>query len=349
MEDYKLSACSITNIPSLTDSVESAGLWERRQEHVRRAWRELLGTPPASYLPARPGDEISFEVVEETAESDHRRLDIRYRTNHGETLYAYLLVPLQEPPLRGGKYPAVLALHPTTAEGRADVATPQGRENRRYGLELASRGYVVLAPDSIAFGNRIYPGTEPFQTAPFYERYPGWTAVGKMLDDHIAALNLLAALPEVDEGRMGAIGHSLGGYNAWFLAGMDRRIKAAASSCGFSMFTDDPDPYRWGQREWFSHFPALTELLKADRIPFEWHEIAALALPTPMFMWSGISDRIFSNWAAIASGMTELERLYRKDASPEAFEFWMGPSGHDFPPRARKLAYEFLDRWLKSS
>ncbi|WP_159886976.1 dienelactone hydrolase family protein [Paenibacillus puerhi] len=346
---YKLSERHLGSIPSLLDRVETVEQWEAKRAGIKEAWLRLLGTAPELRSPEELG--CSYEVIGEPvieAEGEeagcHRR-EIRYETCDEDTVQATLLLP---DPHRFGSagLPAVLALHPTAAEGRLDVATTAGRDNRKYGLELARRGYVVLAPDSITCGSRIYPGAEAFQTAPFYERYPDWTVCGKMLSDHSRALDVLCALPEVDPARVGVIGHSLGGYNGWFLAGLDERVSAAASSCGFSMFTEDPDPNRWGQRDWFSHFPRITAALAEDRIPFEWHEIAALAAPKSLWMWSGMRDRIFPNWPAIGAGMSDLDSLYKFVGEEGAFEFWMGNTGHDFPEQARSLAYDFLDRHL---
>jgi len=342
---HRLTELKHDAIPSLLANIQTTAQWEEKREAIRSSWHRILGTP-ASLHAERPGNlSGSYEIVGETKERDHVRQDIRYQTYDGDTVPAFLLIPNQLP--SDGKCPAVLALHPTTAEGRADVATPNGRENRMYGVELVSRGYVVLAPDSLTFGGRVYPEAEPFQTAPFYDRHPHWSMIGKMAADHMRALDLLCAMDVVDANRIGAIGHSLGGYNGWFLAAMDKRIRAVVSSCGFSMFTEDADPNRWGRRDWFSHAPVITDYLQNGLIPFEWHEIVALAAPVPMFMWSGIKDAIFPNWAAIAAGMADVDGLYRFLGAEERFQFAMGNAGHDFPPSMRETAYRFMDRWLK--
>jgi dienelactone hydrolase len=344
---YRLSKQSRGNIPCLMDQIVTAEQWEMKRLRIKNTWLDLLGTPPVTGLHTSKGNKVSFEVIEEVKESGYRRLDIQYATLDGDAIRAFLLLP-NGTAVRGQIHPAILALHPTTPDGREDVATPEGRENRRYGLELVSRGYVVIAPDSISCGSRVFPGAEPFQTASFYQQHPNWTVVGKMLADHFRAVDLLSSLDVVDDQRIGVIGHSLGGYNGWFLAGLDDRIRAVASSCGFSMFTDDPDPNRWGQRDWFSHFPVITSLLQEDYIPFEWHEVAALAAPTPMFMWSGLKDHIFPNWEATVAGMADLEGLYNFLGEKSNFEFWLGLAAHDFPLQARRLAYDFLDLHLKN-
>ena len=45
---------------------------------------------------------------------------------------------------------------------------------------------------------------------------------------------MLESLSYVDNKRIGAIGHSLGGQEALWLAWYDDRIKVTVSSCGFS-------------------------------------------------------------------------------------------------------------------
>ena len=223
-----------------------------------------------------------------------------YESPDGDSIPAYLLIPSGKPAVGG--FPAALALHPTTENGKDDVCLTSGRANRRYGLELVRRGFAVLA--GLHHVRRPNLSREaPFQTAPFYQRHPDWTAVGKMLSDHMAGVDVLSSLPQVNPHRIGVIGHSLGGYNGWFLAGIDRRIKAVVSSCGFTMFRGDPEPNRWGLREWFSHIPSITDSLSSGSLPFEWHEIAALAAPVPMLMWCGTQDPIFPNWREIATGL----------------------------------------------
>ncbi|RKN64178.1 alpha/beta hydrolase family protein [Paenibacillus ginsengarvi] len=242
--------------------------------------------------------------------ADHSRLHIRYGTANGDEVTAYLLHPSD---LRAEPLPAVLALHPTVGNGKEDTATVQGRNNRRYGLELAQRGYVVLAPDTITAGERA---------------------------------SSLCALPEVDPGRIGAIGHSLGGYNSFFLAGLDDRVRAFVSSCGFCTFAGDPTPNRWGHRDWFSHIPRLTEDLNRGEVPFEFHEIAALAAPIPAFYYSGQQDLIFPNWQSYSQGMERLFELYRLLDKADSFHYVMTNGGHDFPDAVRQMAYAFLDRHL---
>ena len=132
-------------------------------------------------------DPIPVEVryLEEVRLEDHRRARIVYKTVYGDEITAYLLIPSDVEVDDVHKRPAVLALHPTYVSGKDNVATDGGSRNRMYGLELVRRGYVVLAPDALTAGERIYPGHNSFESAPFYEQYPEWTTIGKNIIDHI--------------------------------------------------------------------------------------------------------------------------------------------------------------------
>lgn len=333
---YTLEQLNRTGPPPLLAGIETPRQWEEKRAAIWQAWTEQVGAA------SDPRPAPRYRILSEHAEADHTRLHIQYDTVSGAPVPAYLLVPSGVPSRR----PAVLALHPTSAPGKADIATDQGRANRQYGLELVRRGYVVLAPDVISAGERVYPGCEPYRTAPFYQEYPNWSAVGKMAADHMQGVDILASLDSVDPGRIGAIGHSLGGYNAFYLAGFDRRVRAVVSSCGLSTFAGDPDPGRWGKRDWFTHLPGVTDCLARGEVPFEWHEVAALAAPTPFLNWSGQSDHIFPHWQPIAAASLDLHRLYERLGAGERYVGLMGTGGHDFPPPIRSMAYDFLDRWL---
>jgi len=342
---YRLASLNENGIPGLLDGITDRAAWEAKKQAIRKRWLTAIGELPER-VPVR------YAVLSETDEGDHVRRHIRYDTVHGDEVTAYLLVPkpvAASPDCPAtAKLPAVLALHPTVDSGKDDTATESGRENRRYGLELARRGHVVLVPDAITAGERVYPGAQPYQTAPFYERFPDWTAVAKMAVDHMQGVDLLCSLEFVDAGRIGAIGHSLGGYNAYFLAGLDDRIRAVVSSCGFCTFTGDPQPGRWGRRDWFSHIPSVTDDLERGFVPFEFHEIAALAAPVPFFNWSGQADSIFPHWRPIAEAMNDLYGLYKFLDADDRFVSLIGTCGHDFPEYIRRAAYDFLDRWLKT-
>lgn len=336
---YNLYDLNRQGLPKLLDHVETKEQWQEKRRRIEEIWLETMGGLPEK-VP------VSYRIRSEKKEADHTRIHLTYKTVFEDEVTAYLLVPND---LDGAeKLPAVMALHPTNEQGKDSVATPQGKVNRMYGLELVSRGYVVLAPDALTSGERIYDGLQSFRSQPFYEKHPEWSTVGKNLIDHKQGLDMLCSMEYVDAGRIGVIGHSFGGYNSFFLAGLDDRIRAFVCSCGFSPFYQDRRPTHWGVRNWYTHLPKITEHLSQYQVPFDFHEIAALAAPIPAFYYYGQEDHIFPHWQSIAACMSELKQLYQLMNAEDQFHAVMTEGGHDFPTNIRKLSYEFLDHWLKS-
>ncbi|HIT75881.1 MAG TPA: dienelactone hydrolase family protein [Candidatus Avipropionibacterium avicola] len=308
--------------------------WQAARPQVLRRWHEALGPLPELIEP-------EHDVVGVVDEVDHQRIHLRFRTSDRDCVPALLLVPSGP---RSGL--GIMALHPTNAAGKADVATADGRPGRRYGLDLVRRGHVVLAPDTITAGDRIAPGAKPYHTEAFVADHPGVSPVAKMLADHRQGVSLLASWSGVDPHRIGVIGHSLGGYNSWFLAGIDDRIRAVVSSCGFASFAGDPERHRWGRRDWFSHFPLLSDDLDRGRVPFEFHEVMALVAPKPLFNWLATGDRIFPNWVESTRALEQVHRLYESLGAADRFVTWLGHGAHDFPAPVSAVAYRFLEEHL---
>ncbi|WP_157261226.1 dienelactone hydrolase family protein [Paenibacillus wynnii] len=339
---YTLSQINQTGIPPLLKSIESYNQWVDKLAGIRQIWLDYIGGIPAS-VP------LHLKMISQSKNQGYNRIHIQYDTVFGDRVTAYLLIPDRKEDHRLPRlgYPAVIAMHPTIEYGKDDISLSTGRKNRKYAIELVERGYVVLAPDALTAGERIYPGKVAFNSDPFYEQHPGWSTVAKNITDHIQGIDVLCSLEEVNPNAIGAIGHSFGAYNAYFLAGVDERIKAVVSSCGFSPFTGDPSPDHWTYRSYpYTHIPKISADLKKDQIPFEFHEIIALCAPTPFFSYAGQDDHIFPHWKSIGEGNLELKKLYSWLGKEDCFQSIMGVGGHDFPEEIRMFAYVFLDQWL---
>lgn len=334
-------------IPRIIDDHEAPLLsdpsyWQARRHRILSKVEEVLGEFP-------PPVPVNYHVIrEDRLEGNVIRQKIRYASNDGDTGSAYLLFPAGAE-VEAAKYPAVAALHQTVAEGKDEVVGISGNSRLKYGLELALRGYVVLAPDVLSAGERIFAGKKPYQTITFENRCPGWSMMGKMIYDHKQGIDFLATLRFVDIDKVGAVGHSLGGHNAFILAAFDERVKAAVSSCGFSPFAGDPTPERWGiRKEWFTYIPAVGSFLQKGEIPFDFNEIAAVIAPRAFFNWSTQSDRIFPHWESIGKAMLTIKEVFDALGVPENFTSLIGAGPHEFPDPIREMAYQWLDKQLKS-
>jgi fermentation-respiration switch protein FrsA (DUF1100 family) len=271
--------------------------WERRRDGIRARLFETIGLPPVTR------NTRSIRVVAEEELDDYVRVKITYVVGEGDTITAFLLRPrdLITPA------PAVLALHQTVDEGKGEVVGLAGSSDFAYGHELARRGYRVLAPDHLTAGKRIYPGKGSFDSGPFYEQYPGWSMVGKNLEDSRSGIDVLCTLDDVDPDRIGVIGHSLGGHNTIFVAALDERIRVAVSNCGLSAFSEEEEALEWSLEDGYVFIPKLRRYLLDDVAPpFDLHEVAALIAPRPWLNVSSYFDRAYGNQEFLAIGVWEL-------------------------------------------
>src|SRR5262249_42871633 len=162
--------------------------------------------------------------------------------------------------------------------------------------------------------------------------------------NHMAAVDLLQSLPDVDPDRIGCIGHSLGGHNTMFLAAFDTRIKALVSNCGFNSFAKD---YDGNLKGWASdrYMPRILSVYegKPAKVPFDFPEVVATFAPRPFLASAPLGDGNFEV-SGVKDCIAAATPVYELLAAKERLAATYPDCGHDFPPEARKTAYEFLDR-----
>jgi dienelactone hydrolase len=310
-------------------TIRTAADWEKRREHILANMQLVMGPMPdlSRRVP------LAVSVVEEVKTAKYSRRKISFVVEENDRVPAYLLIPGE----RQGKLPAVLCLHQTVRIGKGEPAGLGDRENLRYAVHLAERGYVTLVPDYPSFGEYPYNFS--------HSRFQSGTM--KAIWNNVRAVDLLQTLPEVDGERIGCIGHSLGGHNAMFTAAFDTRIKAVVSSCGFTSF---PKYYGGNLKGWTSprYMPRIASVydMKPEKMPFDFTEVVAALAPRAFLASAPIRDGNFEvsgvkDCIAAAAPVYELLDAGQKLAAnyPDC--------GHDFPPHARQIAYAWLDRWLK--
>jgi carboxymethylenebutenolidase len=128
----------------------------------------------------------------------------------GQTIACDAFVPSAR---NGERFPAVIGLH-GSAGGHATMADPAAL--------LAAQGFAVYVVHY--FDRTGTTGVADKQTA--VRNFPAW---GKTVWDSISHV---AARPEVDAGRIGLLGFSLGAYLALSVAAVDSRVKAVVEFFG---------------------------------------------------------------------------------------------------------------------
>ncbi|MBM3457181.1 MAG: acetylxylan esterase, partial [Armatimonadetes bacterium] len=303
--------------------------WEARLRHVRAHFERVAGPWPGE---ARRCP-LEVRIEEEVRSEKWTRRKLSFQSEPGVRVPAYLFLPAR----RRGSRPAVLCLHQTVREGKAEPAGLAGSPNMAYARELAERGYVTLAPDYASLGE--YPWTLG-PTSGFA------SGTMKGIWDHHRAVDLLAGLPEVDPARIGCLGHSLGGHNALFLGLYEPRLRAFVSSCGFSRFHKDDVPSWTGPR----YLPRLASLFgnDANRVPFDFTELVAALAPRPFLACAATEDNDF-DVSGVRDVLAAARSVYRLYGAENGLRAYYPTSKHDFPAEARREAYRFLDRFLKNA
>ena len=308
--------------------VRSPADWARRRAHIVAGMQLVMGPLPddSRRVP------LDVQVIEETTLPRVIRRKISFAAEKGDRVPTWLFLPRR----RQGRAPGVLCLHPTSPRGKDVVAGLTDRPNRSYALELAQRGIVTLAPDYLNMGDYRCD----------WRRLGYASATMKGIWNHRRAIDLLAALPEVDADRIGCIGHSLGGHNTLFLAVFEPRVKAAVSSCGFNAFAK----YKGGDLTGWTHdgyMPRIATVYGKDptRMPFDFTEVIAALAPRPCFVNAPLRDDNFEV-SGVRDCIAAAAPVYALFGAKHALVAHYPDAGHDFPPDIRDAAYAFLRKAL---
>lgn len=322
-----------------TVQLNSRAEWEQYRWRLKRNMEAVMGPlPTRSDLP-----ELDVEVVDTLHTSRYMRLNITFQAAPNERVPAYLYIPYRSSVT--GKLPAMLALHPTGADGKK-IVDGQGRKNRGYAKELAERGYIVIAPDYPSFGDL---SDYDFEN----DRYQSGTMAAIFY--HMRSVDLLTERRDVDADRIGVIGHSLGGHNAMFLGAFDERLQVVVSSCGWTQFEyydiGEVAHERYGGRlgpfAQDRYMPLFREKyeLDGDRVPVNYHEMIALLAPRGFFSNSPLNDSNF-DVKGVIKGVSMAQDVFRFLKAEDMLQVRYPEAEHDFPTQIRREAYHFIDRMM---
>jgi dienelactone hydrolase len=284
-------------------------------------------------------------------EGVYRRDLISYQVEADDRAWAYLAVPTtREKPAA-----AVIALHGTGVEGKDIVAgfvDRPGHGGTGHLDFLARRGYIVLAPDLFNMGQRL-PANKIYHTDDFYKKHPKWSALGKIVYDGAAAIDVLLQRPDVDPDRLGAIGHSLGGMGSLYLAAYDERIRAAVCIHGSVTFRFNADVAKLARPELqnqYVFFDHLRDDLLHERLPpIDTHHILSLIAPRAFLDVVSVNDPYngtpYTHRRRVLMDLA-ITDLYAIHGVPEKFSFYVIGQRHAFEHDARELSCAWLDKHL---
>ena len=270
-----------------------------QQDDIRKKIRWLLGeqppgvhsnTPLSSSLKGNstyPDDYLEEVIGESSFLSGIKKMTVGPYTPLGDDLWGNIYFPAGA--VKGnsvtGKLPLVIYLH------KYSYAT--GYHNEREAgsaiRHFTEQGFAVLALDMMGFGTRIEEALH------FYDRYPHWSEMGKMVADTRCVINdVYNRMPFIDSSKIYLAGYSLGGTVALFTAALDNRIKGTAVVSAFSSLRNDNTG-----TEGIRHYSELHGLIPRlgffegheDRIPIDFDDVLACIAPRSLLIVAPARDR----------------------------------------------------------
>lgn len=320
--------------------------WTERKTDIQGRIRQFLGEEPTGvpYFPKRPARiQVGGSV---TTDDGHLGVLLeRPLTRRGMRGYAfpfgddlkgdlYFQADANNRVDQNKKYPVVVLLHP--------YAYSTGYSAHSIGTlsYLTAAGYAVLAFDQIGFGARAD------QAKQFYQRYPRWSYLGKMVSDTRAALDMLVKLQVVDASKIFLVGEALGAKVALLTAAMDDRPTGVISASGFApLRLDTPEKGTEG----LGHYTEVHGLLphlhafkgQESRLPADWDEILAAVAPRPTLVYAPTMDRYYPV-DDVRRAVAAAREVYQLHGKADNLELRTPVEFGRFAEAARTSAFDWL-------
>jgi len=208
-----------------------------------------------------------------------------------------------------GKMPVVIYSHQYAhATGYAKGYDPRGKQgNVKLFQELINRGFAVLAIDMYGFGTRIEEATN------FYQRYPQWSLMGKMVRDVRGCIDALESLEYMDKKHIYLFGNTIGGSVSLITAALDDRVAGVATVAAFSPWRTSDSQYESIRS--YSHLHGFIPRLGAFasqplNTPVDFGEIIASIAPRPLLIIAPDMDR-YTDILSLKAAMEPVARVYK--------------------------------------
>jgi dienelactone hydrolase len=318
----------------------TAEMWPEWKAALTAALADALGM---NALPV-PRPALRVAALEEKECGDYVRRRVLLSESGMYAMPCYVIVPRVKVP----RSPAVIALHGHGYGSRAAVGLyPDGNEkpadepdyHKLFPIELAKRGFVVIVPELLGFGDRRL---SELQDAPETENacqkigtsllLLGQTLAAWRVYDVMRVLDYLGRLDEVDAARIGAMGVSGGGMICALAAIFDERIRRAVVSCYANVFKESI----MSVRHCIDNY--IPGILRYAELP----DILALIAPKPLFLEAALHDPLFPA-AASRAAYAQLREGYALLGAAENIGIDLFDGGHGV---SGARSYDWLYDWL---
>lgn len=228
----------------------------------------------------------------------------------------------------------VMALHQTNEDGYKEVFAQAKTADPElaYGRELLERGHIVFSMDFFLTGERspVYK----WQMEPFYEEYPRWSVLGRMVEETKKCVDvMLKQVLKADQLHM--IGHSLGGVVALLYSGIYSEVKRVVANAAYFR----PQlPWRKRKAQLY-HTRLLNQDVDKYQLGNSFDSLLVLSAENSELLVNCYSDDVIL-WDPVP-GCFQKIRIWKQHTRIVVNVF---PGGHVFTPERRVQAYEFIEK-----
>ncbi len=307
------------------------------KKDLRKKLLQCLGGPWPEPCDLRP------KLAEGLQKDGYRIESLSYEAESGDRIPALLMIPdgvdAQHPA------PAVAVWHQHNGQwhlGKSEPAGLAGNPMHHTGVALVREGYVVLCPDALCFegrqDGRLKGGDfERFE----FLRYvvAGRCMAWKSILDMRRAIDYLCSRGEVQAGRIGCYGHSMGSTHTWLVGPWEPRLKCLVGNCCLPTYAAIQ---RTKLLHCFSNF--IPGWFQYGDTP----DIAALIAPRALHFNFGEKDR-GSPILEVRKGVKTIAAAYAAAGAAQDFSSYIeAGAGHVLSDEMWRRAREWFKQHLKA-
>jgi cephalosporin-C deacetylase-like acetyl esterase len=209
-----------------------------------------------------------------------------------------------------------------------------------FNEHLARNGIAVLCYDTLGQGERRIGWHQHGQLAPLLV---GFTSLGLMVNDSLAAIDLLASHREIDDSRIGIVGASGGGFSSIFASVLDERISVAAIACMVNTHVSQirDAAFGTGWDSWVDLCNQVPGLCTVGTVG----EILSCVSPRQLLVANATEDPGFPI-AGAREVADEIRTILGDSDMGDTFEYAEVPGGHGLLPDMRAAVSRYLVRKL---
>ena len=302
------------------------------KEARRRELYGLLGD-----LPDRRRS-VRCEKVSEERRDKYVLEKLKLELNGVEDVPAHFVRPLDAKP--GQRLPTILYNHAHGGDyklGKDELIDDSKYfQKPSYAEVLTSRGCNALCVDHWVFGGR---GGRTESSVFKQMLWQGRVMWGMMVFDSLRAIDYLVTRDDVDPGRIGTLGLSMGSTMAWWAAALDERVKVCVDICCLTDFQALIESSGLDGHGVYYYVPRLLK-------HFTTAQINALISPRPHLALAGNNDPLTPP-KGLDRIDAELKKVYAADgARPGAWRLFRQDVGHTETAQMRAEIVQFLEKWL---